>query len=78
MIKPLWPCSVTISAHMPNGRKRSLTVKFDGDNGDIKELADQALRNAIKKPWLWYGVEYQIRAPFHDSAGIKLTGIFEP
>lgn len=59
---------------MPDKRMRSLSITFDGgaDDGNIRENAIRALRCAMRKPWLWYGVGFTIRKPFGT-----LTGVFE-
>ncbi len=71
----LWPCTVVITATMPGGRQRTISVKFDADegNGNIRENAIFALRQRMRKQYLWYGVGFIVHKPFNTT----IEGVFE-
>ena len=71
--KYLWPCTAEIESMMMNGKTRKLTVSFDGDanDGNLRANAIKALQKRMRKPWLWYGVNYNQKTVWYTRRRIR-------
>lgn len=69
----LWKCKLTMSACMIDKRHRKIEFYYDGADGETQELGVKALRKRLRKPYLWYGVGYEILTPL----GMRIQGTFE-